>query len=373
MKVLLLFTYKNSLQSWFESGILNREIKIYKKLNEIYDIEFIFLTYGDEADHEYVKEYSFIQVIPLYEHLIKKKSQVLDLLNVAKSLKKLLNKYNLNFQIIKTNQLNGVWIGFLLKKLLKKPLIVRTGYDMYLFSLKEKKSKLKQIFYYLLTWSALLYSDIYTVSSENDYQYIKNHYLFPKTKVLLRRNWVEVSKIKDFKYRSSNSILSVGRLEIQKDFEYLINKFNNIKRYELHIVGTGSQAEYLKKISSKNILFFDKLENSILMDLYENYKFYISSTDYEGNPKSIIEAMSKGCIVIAPNNENILEIIEHGFNGFIYDKSSLNLDSLLENFSNLNIEEISKNSYNFIKNHYSIENAIKLEYQDYKKFTDEIL
>ena len=370
MKVLLLFTYNISLKQWFESGILNREIEIYKELNKEYSLEFIFLTYGDETDHNYVKELNFIKVVPLYQYLDKKDSRLLDILNVTKSLKKLLRPYSKTFQIIKTNQLNGVWLGLLIKKFFKKPLFVRTGYDIYLFSIKDRKSKAKQFFYYLLTWVALLYCNIYTVSSESDYKFIKNNYLFNKNKLLLRRNWVPLGEIKSFNSRFSNSFLSVGRLEIQKDYEFLINKINN-RAYELHIVGSGSQGEYLKSISSKNILFFNKIEHSNLMNLYEDYKFYISSTDYEGNPKSLIEAMSKGCVVIAPNNENILEIIDDGKNGLIFDKNNFNFDSLLDKISSLKLEEISKNAYNFIKINYSINKAVKLEYEDYQKCTDE--
>ena len=39
-----------------------------------------------------------------------------------------------NVDLIKTNQLNGSWVGIILKFMLKKPLIIRTGYNLYEFS-----------------------------------------------------------------------------------------------------------------------------------------------------------------------------------------------------------------------------------------------
>ena len=40
------------------------------------------------------------------------------------------------------------------------------------------------------------------------------------------------------------------------------------------------------------------------------YKIFVSSSNFEGNPKGILEAMASGCVVIAKDNINISEIIE---------------------------------------------------------------
>ena len=47
-----------------------------------------------------------------------------------------------------------------------------------------------------------------------------------------------------------------------------------------------------------------------------NYKYYLSSSKFEGNPKTILEAMSSGCIVIASNIKNHKEIIKHNIQVF---------------------------------------------------------
>ena len=53
--------------------------------------------------------------------------------------------------LIKTNQLNGSWIAILIKLIIKKPLLIRTGYDAFIFSIRDKKSIFKKVLYYLLT------------------------------------------------------------------------------------------------------------------------------------------------------------------------------------------------------------------------------
>lgn len=73
MKVLLLFTFGVSLKDWFDSGLLSRELKIYKNLHRKYNVSFVFITYGSKEDLAFVNEYDFIKVIPVYEYLTKKK------------------------------------------------------------------------------------------------------------------------------------------------------------------------------------------------------------------------------------------------------------------------------------------------------------
>ena len=48
MKVLVVFTYSYSLKTWKESGTLNKELEIYHLLSNKYNINFTFITYGDE-------------------------------------------------------------------------------------------------------------------------------------------------------------------------------------------------------------------------------------------------------------------------------------------------------------------------------------
>ena len=57
--------------------------------------------------------------------------------------------------IIYTNQLLGSWVAYTFKKRLKIPLIVRTGYDLYEFSILENKSLIKRLFYKYLTHFSL--------------------------------------------------------------------------------------------------------------------------------------------------------------------------------------------------------------------------
>ena len=77
-------------------------------------------------------------------------------------------------------------------------------------------------------------------------------------------------------------------------------------------------------LSPKNIKMqiLNQLENDELLSLLAKYKFYISNSNFEGHPKSLLEAMSVGCVVFASNISNHIELIDHGKNGFLIDNNS---------------------------------------------------
>ena len=54
MNVILVFTFGVSLKDWFESGLLSREIRIYEEILQKEDIQFSFITFGDETDCKFI-------------------------------------------------------------------------------------------------------------------------------------------------------------------------------------------------------------------------------------------------------------------------------------------------------------------------------
>ena len=103
---------------------------------------------------------------------------------------------------------------------------------------------------------------------------MRKNYKFQKNKIVVRSNWVIVEEQNLHKQNSTYEVLSVGRLEKQKDYEYLINKLNNSK-YKLNIVGAGSLEKDLRKISSNNITFHGVMNFEKLNNAYKRYGIYI--------------------------------------------------------------------------------------------------
>ena len=223
MHILYLMTYDYSFKLWEETGNLEREALYFNEFINKTNFKITFLTFGDESEINYQKINPNIKIIPIYKYIKFSSNKYIRFLKsifIPIFLKKTL--VNLNIDIVKQNQLQGAWIALLIKLQLKKPLIIRTGYDVYSFKKKERKNKLIIIFYFLLTKITLNYSDIYTTTSVIDSfklkKIIKNN-----NKIRVRSNFViSPDKIMEFANRPNNFILSVGRLEKQKNLDYLL-------------------------------------------------------------------------------------------------------------------------------------------------------
>tara|TARA_B100001287_G_C22686114_1_gene533747 strand:+ start:310 stop:1437 length:1128 start_codon:yes stop_codon:yes gene_type:complete len=371
VNVLVIFTYGYSFKTWEDSGTTSREISLYKKLHDDYNINFIFLTFGGKEDEEFDYEDCGIKILPIYTRIKFYNSKLINYFTsffIPFYLKKDLE----NIDVVKQNQLLGSWVALIIKLLYKKPIFIRTGYDMYKFSLEESKKNYIKYLYRLLTKYTIMFSDLYTVTSESDRSFLKNTFKLKK-EIFLRRNWVLKTDYKNFDDRNDKKVLSIGRLEKQKDFKYLIESIKNTS-FQLDIVGEGSMKEMLiNEGREKNVKlnFINNMQNKKLLEIIKNYKYYISASSYEGNPKSLLEALSSGCLVIATDIENHKELIKNNISGILYSKSKNELPEIIENLGeNRNSEKLmSENAFKSINDQFSIENIVLEEVNDYRNLS----
>ena len=371
MKVIILFTYGISLKDWNSSGLLEREIKIYNYLSKKCGIKFKFITFGDESDLDYQDYIPDIEIIPIYKYINKSKSKYLELMRSFFYPLKIMKLTTFGNSIIKTNQLWGSWMAIILKLLTKNPLMIRTGYDLLTFKKNESTSNIKLLFYKYLTKFSLKYSDKYIVTSKTDFQFLTNEFKKYKSKILIIPNWIE--KLDTIKTKSFiNKIVSVGRLEKQKNFQYLIMQISN-SILELDIYGEGSEKETLIKIAEKNnskVNFLGRINNDDLIKKLTNYKYFVSSALYEGNPKALLEAMSAGCIVIAPNVSGVNEIITNEYNGYLYELKNSNLPNFVNEIEKKDNTSILQNTQEFLNNNHEIKIIAEKEEEVYSCLFD---
>jgi glycosyltransferase involved in cell wall biosynthesis len=361
MHVILVFTYGISLKNWDEAGILDREVAIYKKMNEENNIHFSFVTFGDKEDENYSDLIDNLKIVPIYKYIEKSNNKLLNFIRTIIGTKTILKQIN-NPTFIKTNQLNGSWVAMVMKYHLKLPLYIRTGYNLFEFSIRDKKSVLKKSFYYFLTQWALLYSDYYSVTSSSDKIFLSKYFLTEK--ILVIPNWVKDIKKNSFENRFKDKILSIGRLEVQKNFDSLIESLSN-SDIEIDIIGEGSQKESLKSLAKSNNVMLNlsgNKEHNELNELYLNYKIFVLPSTFEGNPKVVLEAMSRGALVIARSNKNIIEIVKDNQNGIIYKSNAELLDKLIYFLNNKeDWKRITTNAYKTIEEKNIIDIVIKKE------------
>ena len=371
MKVAVFFTWDYSLKTWNESGTLARELKFFSEIKKQKNVSFSIFTYGGEEDCKLGIEHGLSDVHPFYlkkyynNKILRILASFILPLRVSRKVK--------NVDIIFQNQLLGCWIPILIKKIYKKPLIIRTGYDMLEFAILDKKPRFIIFLYRLLTHAAVIFCDYFTVSSKSDLERFQQNFPKYENKFLLRQNWVEVGKLNPLSNRNKNKIITVGRLVNQKNFNFLVSEFKDTKEtLEIDIVGSGPNEEELlnlAKIKNVKLNLLGNYKHEDLLELLKQYTFFVTTSVFEGNPKSLLEAMAAGCVVIASNINNHKEIITDNQNAFLYELSS---GQLFEKFQQVKnsvefLTEVSNNSYQHIKKEYPIKKTAELFYSDFER------
>lgn len=126
--------------------------------------------------------------------------------------------------------------------------------------------------------------------------------------------------------RRRKSIVSVGRLHPQKNQRLLINAFSKIgslfPEFILEIYGTGNLKNDLlhqiEELSLKDRIFLKGTTKDLFNEIADASLFVLSS-DYEGLPNALLEAMALGLPSISTDCRpgGAKDLIRHGINGLI--------------------------------------------------------
>lgn len=116
---------------------------------------------------------------------------------------------------------------------------------------------------------------------------------------------------------------AVGRLEPQKRFDVLIDAVAQARRsvpgLRLVIAGDGSQRAVLAARANATGLGETCLlgHRTDIVDLHHAFDLFVQSSDYEGTPNAVLEAMAMGTPVVATDAGGTAEIARDGIEGVI--------------------------------------------------------
>lgn len=138
-----------------------------------------------------------------------------------------------------------------------------------------------------------------------------------------------------FRGKRKKQIVSVGRLQPQKNHKLLLNAFADFVKvhsdYEMHIFGVGELESDLKKqaekLNIKDKVIFKGFSPNVQQEIWDSAMFVLSS-DYEGISNSMIEALAMGVPVISTDCPvgGSRTYIENNINGILVpvgDKKAL--------------------------------------------------
>ena len=138
---------------------------------------------------------------------------------------------------------------------------------------------------------SIVLSDIYTVTSLDDKKFLEKYYISRKNKIRLRRNWVKfINSLNILENRSHNSLISAGRLEKQKNYLQLLDflKDSSKKLLFMEMDHKNNILNYAN-LNNLEVEIREPIKNNDLIELMRNYTYYVSTSLYEGNPKTILK------------------------------------------------------------------------------------
>lgn len=163
-----------------------------------------------------------------------------------------------------------------------------------------------------------------------------------------------------------NRIISVGKLDEQKNQKLLIKAFSKVSPLfpdlQLVIYGEGPLRNSLELIVDSLGLNGKVLlpgRTNHVIDEMRKSKLFCFSSDYEGMSNALLEAICVGLPVITTNVSGVTELVQNGVNGFVVDvgneeqmvnaiKKLLSDENLMNQFSELNKQQSSKFSIDTI-------------------------
>jgi glycosyltransferase involved in cell wall biosynthesis len=162
---------------------------------------------------------------------------------------------------------------------------------------------------------------VQTKTAKNDL--IKN-YQIPAFKIFVIPNWLPANVTKQPKTDRDIDILYFGRFERQKRLEILIEVIEKLAAQNAslsaYLVGDGSENQMLQELVNKknldSIISILPPTAKIQEYLYRS-KFFVLTSDFEGQPISLLEAMSAGVIPVTLEFPGVHEYIQVGENGFV--------------------------------------------------------
>lgn len=121
---------------------------------------------------------------------------------------------------------------------------------------------------------------------------------------------------------SGDFYLIAGRLVPYKNFDVVIEAFNNLPDLRLRVIGTGSEEKKLKELAGPNVEFMGRVNDNEKHKLMSQCLGLINAVEDEDFGIVPIEVLSHGNPVLAHRSAGHLETIKDGETGMHFDEVS---------------------------------------------------
>lgn len=357
--MVLFFSRGISLDIWRDSGLLSREMSLYRRLSPHLD-SIVFMTYGGKEDRAFIGKLNGVEVLHNRWNL------PTDLFGLFAPF--LYRSRMRSADIFKTNQINGWWVAGLAKFLYRKPLVVRCGYLLSLDQRRKGYRRLRVLLVSLLEKWAFEFADGAIVPTAEIKKEVTEGYGVSEEKISVIPSAVDTDLFRSMPEigKTKGRLGFVGRFSPEKNLMLLLDSVAGIGKASLLLVGDGEMRPELERRALElrvDVIFRGHVSNDQLPKVLNTCEAFVLPSRWEGLPKALLEAMACGLAVIGTDVPGIRDIIEHGKTGLICDSSVTGLRSAI--FTVLNDASLRKrlgeHAREFVEKHFSLEQAVAQE------------
>jgi glycosyltransferase involved in cell wall biosynthesis len=127
---------------------------------------------------------------------------------------------------------------------------------------------------------------------------------------------------------SDKIVLYVGRLEKEKNLDFLFRAFKRIcdgnEKCKLVLVGEGSEKKDLNKLASdlklNDVIFMGQIEQERIPEIMSCADIFVLTSQFESGPLVVLEALACGLPVVSVDVGRVREFISNGDTGTICER-----------------------------------------------------
>lgn len=161
-----------------------------------------------------------------------------------------------------------------------------------------------------------------------------------------------LQRIESFNNNTVLKLATIGSVEVKyKGQEYVLQAITKLKSkgiiFDYYLIGGGDNKrlrELAKELGiEKQIVFVGPVKHKDIFNYLDNIDIYIQPSMTEGIPRSILEAMSRGCMAIGSRVGGIPELIDEKY--LVARKNSNEIFRILNNLTKTELKNIAVENY----------------------------
>jgi glycosyltransferase involved in cell wall biosynthesis len=360
LNLVLFFTRGVSLQTWDQVGMFEREVALYRLLQER-GVRVTFVTYGGAADLQYNSRIPGIRVLYNRWRLPHRLYGWLLPWLHGSSLREA--------DVVKTNQTKGADIALRAAQRWHKPLVARCGY-MWSANVIRQYGKTSAAAREAISVEAQVFRQANQVVVTTPLMAADIVQRIPESskRTVVIPNYVETERFAPGdNVQRDYDVIYVGRISPEKNVESLLDAVEKLS-IRISIIGEGEPRARLQEQYTNlgtRVSWLGKVPNKDLPAHLNRARIFVLPSHYEGHPKALIEAMACGLPVIGTNVPGIREMIRHGETGWLCGTDAASIRAALEHLlaDPALCERLGHNARKFIVDNFSLERIVEMELQ----------